>query len=130
MLIGAKAMRNTQPQQRYKIGMVGLGMGRNLLLNMADHGFSVAGYAQGLALLVVASDKYKYHLDLEAVARIWRGCILRIALLEDLCAAFRARRDLPNLLLDPNVSHKVMEQQENLRQVVCQAAQSGRRPRG
>jgi 6-phosphogluconate dehydrogenase len=30
---------------KYRIGMVGLGvMGRNLLLNMADHGFSVAGY--------------------------------------------------------------------------------------
>jgi 6-phosphogluconate dehydrogenase len=28
--------------------MVGLGvMGRNLVLNMADHGFSVAGYAKG-----------------------------------------------------------------------------------
>ncbi len=28
-----------------EIGMVGLGvMGRNLLLNMADHGHSVAGY--------------------------------------------------------------------------------------
>src|SRR5512135_3459984 len=38
-------MTNMQPQQRYEIGMVGLGvMGRNLLLNMADHGFSVAGY--------------------------------------------------------------------------------------
>jgi len=31
--------------QSYEIGMVGLGvMGRNLLLNMADHGPSVAGY--------------------------------------------------------------------------------------
>ncbi len=30
--------------------MVGLGvMGRNLLLNMADHGFSVAGYDKDLA---------------------------------------------------------------------------------
>src|ERR1700686_4310863 len=30
---------------RSEIGMVGLGvMGRNLLLNMADHGFPVAGY--------------------------------------------------------------------------------------
>ena len=29
----------------YEIGMVGLGvMGRNLLLNMADHGHSVAGF--------------------------------------------------------------------------------------
>jgi 6-phosphogluconate dehydrogenase len=32
-------------QSGYEIGMVGLGvMGRNLLLNMADHGYSVAGY--------------------------------------------------------------------------------------
>ena len=83
-------------------------------------------YAQGLALLAVASDKYEYHLDLEAVARIWRGgCIIRAALLEDICAAFHARPELPNLLLDPNLSRKVMEHQEDLRQVVCQAAESG-----
>ncbi len=83
-------------------------------------------YAQGLALLLVASAKYEYHLDLEAVARIWRGgCIIRAALLEDIGAAFHARRDLPNLLLDPNLSSKVMEHQEDLRQVVCLAAESG-----
>jgi len=36
-------------KQNYDIGMVGLGvMGRNLLLNMADHGFSVAGYDKDL----------------------------------------------------------------------------------
>ena len=83
-------------------------------------------YAQGMALLAVASDKYKYGLDLEAVARIWRGgCIIRAAVLEDICAAFRVRRDLPNLLLDSNLSHKVMEHQEDLRRVVCQTAESG-----
>jgi len=38
-------MKNEKAEQRYEIGMVGLGvMGRNLLLNMAEHGFSVAGY--------------------------------------------------------------------------------------
>lgn len=38
-------MSTTQSQQLSDIGMIGLGvMGRNLLLNMADHGFSVAGY--------------------------------------------------------------------------------------
>jgi 6-phosphogluconate dehydrogenase len=38
-------MHKQQSQQQFEIGMVGLGvMGRNLLLNMADHGFSVAGY--------------------------------------------------------------------------------------
>jgi 6-phosphogluconate dehydrogenase len=83
-------------------------------------------YAQGLALLAVASDQYDYHLDLEAVARIWRGgCIIRAALLEDICAAFHARPDLPNLLLDPQLSRKLMERQEDLRQVVCQAVESG-----
>jgi 6-phosphogluconate dehydrogenase len=83
-------------------------------------------YAQGMALLVAASDTYKYHLDLETVARIWRGgCIIRAALLEDIRAAFRAKHDLPNLLLAPNVSRKVMEHQEDLRQVVCQAAELG-----
>ncbi|MGA9032373.1 MAG: NAD(P)-binding domain-containing protein, partial [Sulfuricaulis sp.] len=43
-------MANKQPQQQYEIGMVGLGvMGRNLLLNMADHGNSVAGYDKDAA---------------------------------------------------------------------------------
>jgi len=38
-------MNATQSQPGYEIGMVGLGvMGRNFLLNMADHGFHVAGY--------------------------------------------------------------------------------------
>ena len=43
-------MTNKQPQQQYEIGMVGLGvMGRNLVLNMADHSFSVAGYDKDAA---------------------------------------------------------------------------------
>ena len=38
-------MTKERSQQQYEIGMVGLGvMGRNFVLNMADHGFSVAGY--------------------------------------------------------------------------------------
>jgi 6-phosphogluconate dehydrogenase len=95
-------------------------------LRRALYAAMIITYAQGMALLAVASDQYKYHLDLEAVARIWRGgCIIRAALLEDICAAFHARRDLPNLLLDSNLSRKVMEHEEDLRQVVCQAAESG-----
>jgi 6-phosphogluconate dehydrogenase len=83
-------------------------------------------YAQGLALLTAASEKYKYQLELEAVARIWRGgCIIRAAVLEDLCAAFHARPGLPNLLLDPNVAHQVWAHQEALRQVIGFAVESG-----
>jgi 6-phosphogluconate dehydrogenase len=95
-------------------------------LGRALYAAMIVTYAQGLALLVVASDKYKYHLDFEAVARIWRGgCIIRAALLKDICAAFHAKPELPNLLLDPSLLHKLMEHQEDLRQVVCQAAESG-----
>jgi 6-phosphogluconate dehydrogenase len=83
-------------------------------------------YSQGMALLAVASDRYEYNLDLEAVVRIWRGgCIIRASLLEDICAVFHAKPDLPNLLLAPDLSHKIMEHQESLRQVVCQAAELG-----
>jgi len=33
------------PREEYEIGLIGLGtMGRNLLLNMSDHGFAVVGY--------------------------------------------------------------------------------------
>jgi 6-phosphogluconate dehydrogenase len=83
-------------------------------------------YAQGMALLTVASGKCGYQLDLEAVARIWRGgCIIRAALLEDICAAFHARRELPNLLLDPSLSRKLIEHQEDLRRIVSHASESG-----
>ena len=61
-------------------------------LRRALYAGMIITYAQGMALLAVASDKYEYHLDLEAVARIWRGgCIIRAALLEDICAAFHTR---------------------------------------
>ena len=37
-------------EQKYELGMVGLGiMGRNLVLNIADHGYSVSGYDKDLA---------------------------------------------------------------------------------
>ncbi len=95
-------------------------------LRSALYAGMIITYAQGMALLAVASVKHEYHLNLEKVARVWRGgCIIRAALLEDICAAFQARGDLPNLLLDPNLSNKVMEHQENLRSLVCAASQLG-----
>src|ERR1035437_5545914 len=43
-------MTNTESRQQQAIGMVGLGvMGRNLVLNMADHGCAVAGYDKDAA---------------------------------------------------------------------------------
>jgi 6-phosphogluconate dehydrogenase len=80
-------------------------------------------YAQGMALLTVASQQYMYQLDLEAVARIWRGgCIIRAKMLDDICEAFRDNHQLANLLLAPNIAHKIKVPQENLRLVVSEVS--------
>ena len=105
------------------------GIERDSFLNQLRRGFYAAmivTYAQGLAVLAVAADAYKYHVELETVARIWRGgCIIRAALLEDIRSAYAKQPALENLLLDPVLSGKLMANQEDLRGVVCTAAQLG-----
>ncbi len=87
---------------------------------------TIIAYAQGMALLKTASDKYAYGLDLSAVARIWRGgCIIRSAALDHFREAYRIQPTLPNLLLDPEIGKTVMAHQEDLRVVVATAAQLG-----
>ena len=83
-------------------------------------------FTQGMAQLRKASATYNYDLNLEKVARIWRGgCIIRATLLEPIRAAYRAKPDLPNLLLDPALGQAVMARQENLRAVVRAAVDWG-----
>jgi len=109
--------------------MRSLGSEREPFLNQLRHAFyagMIVTYAQGLAVLAVAARTYEYQLDLETVARIWRGgCIIRAALLEDIREAYRNQPGLENLLLDPVVSGRLMANQEDLRRVVCTAAQLG-----
>ncbi len=86
----------------------------------------ITTYAQGMALLKKASETYGYGLNLEAVARIWRGgCIIRSALLEHIRSAFLAQADLPNLLLDPYLRQEFMSREDDLRQVVIVATELG-----
>jgi 6-phosphogluconate dehydrogenase len=83
-------------------------------------------YAQGIVLLKRASEAYHYGLNLEAVARIWRGgCIIRAALLEDIRAAYKKRAELPNLLVDSRLGREVTKRQADLRRVVSAAAKIG-----
>ena len=56
--------------ERHEIGMIGLGvMGRNMLLNMADHGFPVAGYDKDPGK-VEALQKESAEHDIHSVANI------------------------------------------------------------
>jgi 6-phosphogluconate dehydrogenase len=95
-------------------------------LGHALHAAMVIAYTQGMAVLAAASEKYAYALDLEVVARIWRGgCIIRAALLDDIRMAYRNQPGLPNLLLAPELSEKVLANEEDLRRVVCAASELG-----
>jgi 6-phosphogluconate dehydrogenase len=83
-------------------------------------------YAQGMAQLRAASEAYDYGLNLEGVARIWRGgCIIRAKLLEDMRAAYHAQAGLPNLLMDPHLREEILSRQEDLRHVVRYGAEVG-----
>lgn len=83
-------------------------------------------YAQGMRLLRQASRSYGYTIDMEAVARIWRGgCIIRAALLEDIRGAFQKQPDLENLLLFPDLSRAAAEGQGSLRTVVQTGVELG-----
>ncbi len=95
-------------------------------LKEALYASMIITYAQGMALLHTASKGYGYHLNLEDVARIWRGgCIIRAAVLEDIQAAFHAYPDLPNLLIDRNLSQIILARQGDLRAVVNLAVNLG-----
>jgi 6-phosphogluconate dehydrogenase len=95
-------------------------------LHQALHAGMVMAFAQGMAVLAAGSERAGYGLDLEAVARIWRGgCIIRTALLEDIRAAYGREPALPNLLLDAELARAVLSREEALRAVVSAGARTG-----
>ncbi|MEZ0229606.1 MAG: NADP-dependent phosphogluconate dehydrogenase, partial [Planctomycetota bacterium] len=87
---------------------------------------TIAAYAQGMSLLRVASTVYKWDINLAELGRIWRaGCIIRARLLSPIQAAFERDKNLPNLLLDPELGGNVAELQRGWRDVVCLATNMG-----
>jgi 6-phosphogluconate dehydrogenase len=88
-------------------------------LRNAYYASSIITFAQGMALLQKASTVYNYDLNLESVARIWRGgCIIRAELLESIMFAYRKTPKLSNLLLDPHLGNEVGKRQADLRTIV------------
>jgi 6-phosphogluconate dehydrogenase len=86
----------------------------------------ITSYAQGLGLLRLASEEYKYDLRLGEIAKIWRaGCIIRASLLNDIMAAYQRNPDLVNLLLDDAFRAAVENRQAAWRFVVQTAVSMG-----
>jgi 6-phosphogluconate dehydrogenase len=86
----------------------------------------ITSYAQGLAMLRIASKEYGYEIDPGTVAKIWRaGCIIRASLLADIRQAFSRDPGLVNLLLDDVFRGAVAERQDGWRHVVQTASGLG-----
>ena len=102
---------------------------RNALIAAAREALyasKIASYAQGMAMLRMASAQYGYDIDPGTVAKIWRaGCIIRAQLLEDIRAAFARDRGLVNLMLDPTFRDALAERQDGWRRFVTSAVQAG-----
>ena len=85
----------------------------------------IISYAQGLSLLVKASEELSMGIPLKDVVKIWRGgCIIRSTLLETFYEAYSAKTDLENILLDENIASLLISRIDSLREVVSAAAKS------
>jgi 6-phosphogluconate dehydrogenase len=95
-------------------------------LRQALYASKVISYAQGMAMLRLASKEYGYGIDPGEVAKIWRaGCIIRARLLNDIRDAFRRDPGLVNLLVDEVFVDAVSTRQDAWRRVVQTAVQLG-----
>jgi 6-phosphogluconate dehydrogenase len=86
----------------------------------------ICSYAQGMALLKMASNEYDWNMDLSKIVPVWRaGCIIRASLLSDITDAYRRNPDLSNLLLDELFSKAVLSREAAWREVVQTAVGLG-----
>lgn len=87
---------------------------------------TLISYAQGLALLIKASEEYQFEIPLKDVVKIWRGgCIIRSLLLEKFYAAYTENPELTNILLDKEISSLVKSKLKSLRKTASYAVLNG-----
>ncbi|UQB69888.1 NADP-dependent phosphogluconate dehydrogenase [Epilithonimonas zeae] len=87
---------------------------------------TLISYAQGLALLVKASEEYNFEIPLKDVVKIWRGgCIIRSVLLEKFYTAYSADPNLSNILLNQDISEIVKSKIQSLRKTASFAVENG-----
>jgi len=95
-------------------------------IEQAVYASKITSYAQGLALMRIASQEYNYGLKLGEIAKIWRaGCIIRATLLGEIMSAYERDPALANLLLDPVFRDAIESRQQAWRTVVQTAVELG-----
>src|SRR5665213_2570827 len=93
-----------------------------LQLRDAFYFASLISYAQGLAMLTVASTELKMDIPLPEVVSVWRGgCIIRSAMLDVFKKCYQDK-DLKNLLLDTTIANLLQEKEKSIQNIVSTAA--------
>ncbi|MEM9847560.1 MAG: NADP-dependent phosphogluconate dehydrogenase [Bacteroidota bacterium] len=86
----------------------------------------IVTYAQGMSLLAAASEEYDYDLNMEEIAKIWRGgCIIRAALLESMRQAYATDPKLKNLLVADSFKSTLQSTHTSVREVLKTGIASG-----
>ncbi|MBF0605282.1 MAG: NADP-dependent phosphogluconate dehydrogenase [Nitrospirae bacterium] len=82
----------------------------------------IAVFAQGFKLLATAAQRFRWNLDLGAIAACWRGgCILQGVMPERIHLAFADNPGLVHLLLDPGLGQSAADGFRHGRQVIVSA---------
>lgn len=90
----------------------------NHLENALAFCFTIA-YAQGLSMLVKASEELNMDIPLPDVIKVWKaGCIIRSALLGNFAEAFKKNPRLPNLLLNAEIAELLKNREQSLREII------------
>ena len=86
----------------------------------------ICSYAQGMHLIAVGSHEFNWNINLQEMARIWKGgCIIRARFLDTIMQAYERKHDLPNLLLDKEFAAHMRRAQDSWRRGVMTAQHLG-----
>ncbi|MEU6126727.1 NADP-dependent phosphogluconate dehydrogenase [Streptomyces sp. NPDC047123] len=95
-------------------------------VEQALYASKIVSYTQGFHEIAAGSEEYDWHIDLGAVARIWRGgCIIRAAFLDRITAAYEADAELVSLLSDKGFADEIGAAQDDWRAVLVAATTQG-----
>ena len=95
-------------------------------IRKALYASKICVYAQGFDMLQSASKQYGWDLQLDDIAKIFRGgCIIRAQFLNQIAEAFSIDKELRNLLLDPFFGKIMKAYQNDWRSVVADSVLSG-----
>ena len=127
--ISAYKDERTQAAALYKTSTTDIPVPKEVFIQQVQDALffgMIISYAQGLAMLHVASKELDMQIPLQEVVKVWRGgCIIRSSLLEIFYKAFEKNPALPNLLLEPEICQLLAGRRQNMRNVIIHAVHMG-----